>query len=81
MRLSNIAIELNGTMAQKFISDSVDVARSKFEAKSTIIKDADDLSTQDKLIAFDQATSQYFLDILACVCISGVVILLINGKV
>lgn len=80
MRLSSTAIELNGTMAQKLISDSIDVAKSKFEAKSTIIKDANDLSTQDKLDAFDQATSQYFLDILTCVCISGVVILLLNGK-
>ena len=80
MRLSSTAIELNGTMAQKLISDSIDVAKSKFEAKSTIIKDANDLSTQDKLGAFDQATSQYFLDILTCVCISGVVILLLNGK-
>ena len=80
MRLSSTAIELNGTMAQKLISDSIDVAKSKFEAKSTIIKDANDLSTQDNLDAFDQATSQYFLDILTCVCISGVVILLLNGK-
>jgi len=80
MKLSSTAIELNGVMAQKLISDSVDVAKSKYEAKSDIIKDADDLSTQDKLDAFDQASSQYFLDILTCVCIAGVVILLLNGK-
>lgn len=80
MKLSSTAIELNEIMAQQLISGSVDVAKSKYEAKSTIIKDADDLSTQDKLDAFDQASSQYFLDVLTSVCIAGVVILLLNGK-
>jgi len=80
MRLSSTAIELKGAMAQKLITDSVNVAKSKYEAKSTIIKDADDLSTQDKLDAFDQASSQYFLDVLTCVCIASVVVLLLNRK-
>ena len=77
---SDTAIQRKGSLEQRIFLDSVSVAKSMFEAKSAIIKDAEDLTTQDKLAAFDQASSQYFFDVLTCVCIAGVAIVLLNRK-
>ena len=75
---TSISAGVHSRMAQGLFFNSTGIAKTKYEAKATIIKEADDLTTQDKLDAFDVASIQYYLDIIVCLCITGSVICLLK---
>lgn len=79
MNSIDTSMELSNNMVRTLFFDSIGIAKAKYETKVSIIKEADDLSTYDKLETLNRASTLYYLDIFAGLCMTGAVFILIKN--